>query len=212
MYKYLVKKTKLITNKEKAEKLYKAHHVKTLLDLGAGSNPHNLIRQGLGIRQILVDISNESEIDSVISVDVMNFTSISENLMGLTGRNKVDCVVALHVVEHLEKNQSLKLIHQMSNWAVKIIIIETPNGFLKQEGTPNNPYQAHLCGFTVKELRSLGFKVTGTTGMKFLRNNHSKGSYKIKSIFVYILDRILFKLFHRFPKLSFNLFAYKILT
>lgn len=212
MYKYLVKKTKLITNKEKAEKLYRAHHVKTLLDLGAGSNPHNQIRQGLGIRQILVDISNESDIDTVIFVDIMNFAFISENLMVLTGRNKVDCVVALHVVEHLEKNQSLELIHQMSNWADKILIIETPNGFLKQEGTPNNPYQAHLCGFTVNELRSLGFTVTGTTGMKFLRNNHSKGSYKIKSIFVYILDRILFKLFHRFPKLSFNLFAYKILT
>ena len=212
MYKYFVKKTKLITNKEKAEKLYKAHHIKTLLDLGAGSNPHNQIRQGLGIRQILVDISNEGKIDSVISVDVMNFATISENLMALTGRNKVDCVVALHVVEHLEKNQSLELIHQMSNWASKILIIETPNGFLKQDGTLNNPYQAHLCGFTVEELRSLGFKVTGTTGMKFLRNNHSKGSYKIKSIFVYILDRILFKLFHRFPKLSFNLFAYKILT
>ena len=57
-----------------------------MLDLGAGSNPHNQIRQGLGIRQILVDISNESDIDSVISVDAMNFASISENLIVLTGK------------------------------------------------------------------------------------------------------------------------------
>jgi phage-related protein len=212
VYSIFIKKTRLITNKEKAEKLYKAHHIKTLLDLGAGSNPHNQIRQALGIKQILVDISNESDINSVISIDVMNFTAISKNLMILTRKDKVDCVVALHVVEHLEKDQSLKLIHQMSNWASKIIIIETPNGFLKQEGTVNNPYQAHLCGYTVNELRSLGFKVTGTTGMKFLRNNHSKGSYRIKLIPIYILDRMLFKIFHRFPKLSFNLFAYKILT
>jgi len=212
--KFLVRKTRLITNKEIAEKIYKANHIKTVLDLGAGSNPHNSIRQSLGIKQILVDISNESDINSVVSVDVMNFTAISKNLVVLTGENKVDCVVALHVVEHLKKDQSLKLIQQMSNWANKIIIIETPNGFLTQEGTVNNPYQAHLCGYTVNELRSLGFKVTGTTGMKFLRNNHSKGSYKYKSISIYIniLDRMLFKLFHRFPKLSFNLFAYKILT
>lgn len=211
MIKYVVKKTRLVTNKEKAETLYKSHHIQTILDLGAGQNPHNKIRQALGIKQILVDLSNESNVNSVIPLDVMNFTGIDKNLMLLIGKSKVDCVVALHIIEHLEKSLSLKLIQQMSNWASKIIIIETPNGFLKQEGTVDNPYQAHRCGYTVNDLRALGYKVTGTTGMKFLRNNHSKGSYKIRIFPIYVLDRILFKLLHRFPKLSFNLFAYKIL-
>ena len=211
MYKFFVKHTRLITNLEKAEKIYKAHQIKTLLDLGAGSNPHDKLRQNLGIKQILVDISNEGSAQSVIPIDIMNFTGVTKNLKALIGKDKVDCVIALHVVEHLEKDQSLKLINQMHHWASKIIIIETPNGFLKQEGTKNNPYQAHLCGYTVNELRSLGFKVTGTTGIKLLRNNHSKGSYRIKSIPIYVLDRVLFKLLHRFPRISFNLFAYKIL-
>ena len=212
MYKYFVKKTRLITNLEKAEKLYKSNNIKTLLDLGSGSNPHRETRKSLGINQVLVDIASSNDVETVIPLNIMDFTAITESLTKLLGRQQVDCVVALHVVEHFEKNDSLKLINQMHNWAIKMIIIETPNGFVKQKGTIENPYQEHLCGYTVNELRQLGFKVTGTTGLKFLRNNHSKGSYKIKNTMVYIFDRILFKYLHHFPKASFNLFAYKILN
>lgn len=212
MYKYFVKKTRLITNLEKAEKLYKSHNIKTLLDLGSGSNPHRDKRKSLGINQVLVDIANSNDVDTVIPLNIMDFSAITESLTKLLGKQQVDCVVALHVVEHFEKNDSLKLINHMHTWANKMIIIETPNGFVKQEGTIENPYQEHLCGYTVNELRQLGFKVTGTTGLKFLRNNHSKGSYKMKNTAVHIFDRILFKCLHYFPKVSFNLFAYKILN
>jgi hypothetical protein len=212
MYKYFVKKTRLITNREKAEKLYKNYNIKTLLDLGSGSNPHREIRKSLGINQILVDIASSNDVETVIPLNIMDFSAITESLTKLIGKQQVDCVVALHVVEHFEKNDSLKLINHMQTWANKMIIIETPNGFVKQEGTFENPYQEHLCGYTVNELRQLGFKVTGTTGLKFLRNNHSKGSYKIKNTGVYIFDRIVFKYLHHFPKVSFNLFAYKILN
>ena len=205
MYRYLVKKTRLVTNLEKAEKLYKNYNIKTLLDLGSGSNPHRETRKSLGINQILVDVASSDDRETVIQLNIMNFSAITENLTNLIGKQQVDCVVALHVVEHLEKSDSLRLINQMHNWANKMIIIETPNGFLKQKGTFENPYQEHLCGYSVNELRQLGFKVTGTTGLKFLRNNHSKGSYKIKNVAVYVFDRIVFKFFHYFPKLSLSL-------
>jgi hypothetical protein len=212
MYNYFAKKTRLITNLEKADKLYKNYNIKTLLDLGSGSNPHREIRKSLGINQILVDIATTNDLETVIPLNIMDFSAITESLSKIIGKEQVDCVVALHVVEHLEKNDSLRLINQMHTWANKLIIIETPNGFVQQKGTSENPYQEHLCGYTVNELRQLGFKVTGTTGLKFLRNNHSKGSYKIKNTMVYVSDRIIFKYLHYFPKLSFNLFAYKILS
>jgi hypothetical protein len=212
MYNYFAKKTRLITNLEKADKLYKNYNIKTLLDLGSGSNPHREIRKSLGINQILVDIATTNDLETVIPLNIMDFSAITESLSKIIGKQQVDCVVALHVVEHLEKNDSLRLINQMHTWANKLIIIETPNGFVQQKGTSENPYQEHLCGYTVNELRQLGFKVTGTTGLKFLRNNHSKGSYKIKNTMVYVSDRIIFKYLHYFPKLSFNLFAYKILS
>jgi hypothetical protein len=212
MYNYFAKKTRLITNLEKADKLYKNYNIKTLLDLGSGSNPHREIRKSLGINQILVDIATTNDLETVIPLNIMDFSAITESLSKIIGKQQVDCVVALHVVEHLEKNDSLRLINQMHTWANKLIIIETPNGFVQQKGTSENPYQEHLCGYTVNELRKLGFKVTGTTGLKFLRNNHSKGSYKIKNTMVYVSDRIIFKYLHYFPKLSFNLFAYKILS
>ena len=212
MYKYFVQKTRLITNLEKADKLYKNYNIKTLLDLGSGSNPHREKRKLLGINQILVDIASSNDLETVIPLNIMDFSAITESLSKILGKQQVDCVVALHVVEHLEKNDSLRLINQMHTWANKLIIIETPNGFVKQKGTSENPYLEHLCGYTVRELQQLGFKVTGTTGLKFLRNNHSEGSYKIKNSAVYVFDRIVFKFLNCFPRLSFNLFAYKILN
>ena len=44
-----------------------------------------------------------------------------------------DCVVALDLIEHLEKKVGVKLIEVMEKIAKKKVIIFTPNGFLPQE-------------------------------------------------------------------------------
>ena len=47
---YLLRKTQLVTSKEKSNKLYKELKIQTLLDLGAGNNPHFHIRENLNIK------------------------------------------------------------------------------------------------------------------------------------------------------------------
>lgn len=204
--------TRLVTHVDKSFKLFKDMKIKTLLDLGAGGDPQFKIREQLGIRSLLVDIKPKMNNVNVISLDVRDSKNIRKKIMDYFGESQVDCVVALHLIEHLEKTESLTLLNDLETYAKKLVIIETPNGFLRQPPSPDNPFQEHLCGYTVKELRNSGFKVTGTTGLKILRNNFDKGSYRGNWQILHSLDRILFFVLHHFPRLSFNLFAYKILS
>ena len=207
--KWLIKKFKLVTNVEKSEKLYKKYSISTLLDLGAGTNPHDNLRKRLNINQFLVD-ANVGKNTNFIQADIMDFTELSIKLSKIS-KDGFDAVVLLHVIEHFDKLNSLLLLKHIELYAKKIVIIETPNGFVKQSGTIENPYQEHKCGYRAEELRKLGYKVTGSTGIKILRNNYDKGSYKLDIFWIRALDRLLFRFLHYFPRVSFNLFAYKII-
>lgn len=210
---FLNQKTRLISHIDRASKLYVKHRVATVLDLGSGTNPHRGIRAKLGIEEVLVDIYETPGVRLSIQESFLSFDKITKGLSQITDKTKVDCVVGLHIIEHVEKELGIELISQMEKWATKIILIETPNGFVHQDGHINNPLQRHICGYSVAELRNLGFKVRGTSGMKFLKHDYDKGKYKWDSIWVQILDRFLSKVCHLnyFPEISFNLFAYKVL-
>lgn len=114
----------------------------------------------------------------------MDFTELSIKLSKIS-KDGFDAVVLLHVIEHFDKINSLLLfLKHIELYAKKIVKIETPNGFVKQSDTIENPYQEHKCGYRTEELRKLGYKVSGTTGMKFLRNNYDKGSYKLDMFWI----------------------------
>jgi hypothetical protein len=183
------------------------------VDLGAGNNPHNEIRKKLRIKQFLVDIYVEDhKKDNYINENFMNFTQMEKAILSKVGE-KAEAVVGLHIIEHVGKADGIKLLNNMENWAAKIVIIETPNGYVIQNGTKENPYQKHLSGWTPKELRNLGFKVTGSTGMKFLRRNSDKGKYRVDLKVVKYLDVFLSRWLglNNIATLSFNVFAYKII-
>jgi SAM-dependent methyltransferase len=85
-----------------------------------------------------------------------------------------DCVVALDVIEHFTKEDGLALIAAMERIARKRIVIFTPNGFLPQRATEDNPYQLHVSGWTADEMRALGFDVIGIDGWKPLRGEYAE--------------------------------------
>jgi len=70
-----------------------------------------------------------------------------------------DIVLCLEVIEHLPKKDSLRLLKQMEEIAQQQIVISTPIGFKKQfqDLVSQNPFQTHKCGWTLKELKKLGF-------------------------------------------------------
>jgi hypothetical protein len=75
-----------------------------------------------------------------------------------------DLVIALDIIEHLEKEESLAMIEQCEKIAKKAVILETPKGFVPQnidiQGHGADEWQTHRCGWEVEELEDLGYLVT----------------------------------------------------
>ena len=74
-----------------------------------------------------------------------------------------DLVIALDIIEHLDKNESLAMIAECERIARKAVILETPNGYIPQNldvlGHGGHTYQTHRCGWEPKELEDMGYKV-----------------------------------------------------
>ena len=80
------------------------------------------------------------------------------------------------LLEHLEKDQSLKLVELMKKRVKQVLLIQTPDGFVYnfQDSGP----QKHRCGFSQGELEKLGFEVTrlknAKIGSKKLYDQHKR--------------------------------------
>ena len=85
-----------------------------------------------------------------------------------------DCVVALDVIEHVEKKDGHALLKAMESIASRRVIVFTPNGFLFQPPAPDNPYQEHVSGWEVEDFLKLGYRVKGVNGWKPLRGPFAK--------------------------------------
>ena len=186
------------------------------LDLGSGNNPRRVFCKEKGIKQILVDLNyNGDSFDSeedikILKCDFMDLDSLKSNLNEFS---KIDGVVSIGSIEHVSKFNGLKMISNMLELASSYIIIETPNGFVHQSAVGGNKHQIHLSGWSVRDFREHGFTVWGTTGLKFLKNDFDKGSYKFNFRGVKFLDVVLSKLISPklFPRMYFNIFAFKLL-
>jgi hypothetical protein len=104
-----------------------------------------------------------------------------------------DCVIALDVIEHFEKEDGLRLLDAMERIARKKVVVFTPNGFVAQPPTPDNPHQLHRSGWTVAEMRARGYEVVGIGGWRPLR-----GAYANPRVRPYWLTERLSLLTERF--------------
>jgi hypothetical protein len=76
--------------------------------------------------------------------------------------NSFDLVLALDIIEHLEKPDALRLLTDLERVAKVAVILETPRGFLPQDkdilGFSQHHLQTHRCGFEKEELEELGYQ------------------------------------------------------
>lgn len=93
-------------------------------------------------------------------------------------KNSFDCVMAMDVVEHFEKEAALGLIGKLEAIAKKRVVIFTTNGFVPQHSIDGNPWQVHRSGFTPAEMREKGYRVIGINGHKSLRTEEAKLKYR----------------------------------
>lgn len=70
-----------------------------------------------------------------------------------------DVVIALQVLEHLEKKESFKVLSDLERIAKKQVIISTPIGLTYHPAVDGNSLQLHKSGFMPHEFEERGYKV-----------------------------------------------------
>lgn len=130
-----------------------------------------------------------------------------------------DAVIMIDVLEHLEKESGNQLLEKAENWARKKIIVSTPNGFLP--GEDRISFQSHRFGWTIREMKKLGYRIYGMAGLKFLRkrkvdeniNNEDLFTIRFRPKFFWFLIGVFTQLItYYFPNLAFEVFCVKILN
>jgi SAM-dependent methyltransferase len=147
----------------------------TLLDVGCGSSsPAKTFSSELSF-SLGVDISEHAVRESRSrgihsSYAIIDITRLDRHFP----TRSFDCVLASDVIEHVDKETGGKLILSLERIARRRVVIFTPNGFLPQRPYGGNPFQEHLSGWTVDEMRSRGYRVAGINGWRPLRGERAR--------------------------------------
>jgi len=131
-----------------------------------------------------------------------------------------DAVIMIDVLEHLEKEQGRRLLRKVEKWTRERVIVSTPNGYLPQKSADGNPFQAHRSGWTVGEIKKLGYEAYGMAGWKFLRRENiprkanQRGDFfsTIRfrpKLFWLVVSELTQAITYYFPKLAFEAFYVK---
>ena len=115
-----------------------------------------------------------------------------------------DAVVALDLIEHLERAEGERLLHEMERVARRRAILFTPNGFLPQEALGGNPWQVHRSGWSVADFTARGYSVVGVNGMRGLRGEGAEIRWGPRAAWRAV-SGVTQGLLYRFPSLCFQL-------
>ncbi len=141
-------------------------HDWTVVDVGCGAGSRSAPRALA--RAIGIDIHFPSI--AHIRREGSRFGAICASLQTLPiGNRAVDAVVALDVIEHFVRDEAIALVHEFERVARRAIVLLTPNGFLPQAGTAENPFMEHRSGWSTPDLAALGYSVRGVNGWRPLR-------------------------------------------
>ncbi len=187
----------------------------SVLDLGCG--PNSPIKNCKNIKySVGVDAFEEYITQS--KQKEIHTEYIQNTIENLVFEDKsFDAVIMIDVLEHLTPEVGKEVIEKAKHWARNKVIINSPNGFIHQAELDNNPYQKHLSGWTVKELRQFGFKIRGLAGLRSLRKgkDYEDGmdddltvSIRYKPKLLWFALATVSQLFtYNFPQYAFELFC-----
>lgn len=181
-------------------------NLQSILDVGCGSNSmvrllsKNKYCVGVDAHKKSLDESKSKDIhDEYIECDILGISELYKD-------NAFECVIAIDVIEHLEKTDGFKLLEAMERIASRKVIVFTPNGFLPQGDRFSNPWQVHQSGWTVDDFEKRGYNVIGINGHRSLRGEFAKIKNKPKFLFGFISDVSQLLVRNR-PRRAFQLFA-----
>ena len=144
---------------------------KTILDVGCGAAP-TLRQLGVshcvGLEGYQPEFENAQRLntqDEIIFGDLRNLTHYFKP-------GQFDACIAMDVIEHLPKEDGLKLMRDMELIAKRKVVFFTPNGFLPQKQAADSDLQAHFSGWEAEEMKGHGYDVVGMLGPKDLRGEY----------------------------------------
>jgi len=143
----------------------------SVLDVGCGSSPTMRL---LGVTHPVGFEGYKPAVDEALRLkthDEMIQGDLRE-LSKFIKPKQFDACIALDVIEHVVKEDGLKMIKDMEQVARKKVIFFTPCGFLPQRHSANDDLQEHLSGWEPDEMRRHGYHVTGLLGPKKLRGEY----------------------------------------
>ncbi|MFX1379872.1 MAG: methyltransferase domain-containing protein [Promethearchaeota archaeon] len=180
----------------------------SLLDLGCGANsPIKYFSKsfyciGVDLYENSINKSKKEKIhNEYCQMDVLK---IEEKFKP----NSFDCVVALDLIEHLTKEDGNNLINAMEKISKNKIVIFTPNGYTPQGEHDVNPWNIHISGWTVDEMKQRGYKVIGMNGLKYLKGEYAAPRYKPKLLW-YIISEITQIFVRNHPEMANQLLCIK---
>lgn len=182
--------------------------MESVLDIGCGDDsPLRRVKktfysEGIDVFEDSINKSKKKKIHDKYTIsDIRKIKKIYKN-------KSFDVVVALDVIEHLNKKESISLIRDMEKIAKSKVILLTPHGFYHQDAYDNNPYQVHKSEWKMKDLEKLGYKVYGLRGLKYLRGEYA--TIKFRPWFFWGAVAFLSEIpLYFIPSLSYHLFAIK---
>jgi len=160
----------------------------SLLDVGCGSNSpiksfsHKFKSTGADSFRPSIRESKKQGIHQ--RYYVMNVMDLDKKFRP----NSFDIVLASDLIEHLKKEDGIRLIRMMEKIAKKKIIIMTPNGFMPQDEYDDNPHQLHKSGWFVKEMKKRGYLVNGMYGLKSLREKYNPQTSRFRYLWLFLSD------------------------
>lgn len=183
-------------------------NIESVLDVGCGGNsPLSRIKKkfySVGVDIFRPSIKKSKRVKIHDEYKLGNILKIN----AFFKPKSFDAVIALDVIEHLEKKDGLKLLKDMESIAKKKVIVLTPYGFTKQNPYEDNPHQVHKSGWAISDFQKLGYKVYGMRGLRFIRGECA--TIKYKPWFFWGTISMLSQFFvYFFPKLAYQLFAVK---
>ena len=143
----------------------------SVLDVGCGFSP--LLRQlgvshAAGIEGYQPAFEKAQQLkthDQIVLGDV-------RELLRHFSEGQFDACIAMDVIEHLPKEDGLRLMHDMEKIAKKKVIFFTPNAILLYRHSVNRDLQEPLCGWEAGEVKGYGYEVAGMLGPKKLRGEY----------------------------------------